>query len=282
MMDLTHMNLQGRVERYKQRRFQTSEAEIIVLIEESAVALFNAYPDRFVLFGGASLLLFYESPRLSRDLDLLASHGQAPPSQEIEAVVLSGLQPIAEALGLGTLQFQKYADVPDFTKHWVLANQKPLFSIDVTRIGGAIPETHIINQSISATPAAMVVTPNSNYLLFQKLETFLNRRPVKARDAFDIRLLLSQGAQLDGQLHAHLDDSIRMKELHEEEIDARIKAITNKLCIAELRAVLPPSVFQGLADDEFHTIRSSLRRVFANWLQEVPDELDDDPHGRST
>ena len=281
MMGLTHMNLQARVERYRQRGFQTSEAEIIVLIEESAVALFNAYPDRFVLFGGASLLLFYDSPRLSRDLDLLASHGPVPPSQELETVVLSSLQPIAEALGLGTLQFQKYADGPDFTKHWVLANQKPLFSIDVTRIGGTIPESHITKQSIPTTPEATVATPTSNYLLFQKVETFLGRRSVKARDAFDIRLLLSQGAQLDKHLHAHLEDSIRMKELDDQEIDARIRAITNKLCIAELRTVLPPSVFQGLADDEFHAIRRSLRRVFADWLQEVPNELDNDPHGRS-
>lgn len=196
--------------------------------------------------------------------------------------MLSSLQPIAEALGLGTLQFQKYTDGPDFAKHWVLANHKPLFSIDVTRIGETIPESHITKQSIPTTPEATVATPNSNYLLFQKVETFLNRRSVKARDAFDIGLLLSQGAQLDKHLHAHLEDSIRMKELDDEEIGARISAITNKLCIAELRTVLPPSVFQGLADDKFQAIRRSLRGVLADWLREVPNELDDDPHGRST
>src|SRR5258708_8855381 len=152
MMIFADMSLQARIERYKERGFQAFEAEIIILIEESAVALFKAFPDRFVLFGGASLLLFCESPRLSRDLDLLACRGEVPPSEEIQAAVLSSIQPIAETLGLGTLELQKYADGPDFAKHWVLANQKPLFSIDVTRIGGNVLETQIVKKSIADTP----------------------------------------------------------------------------------------------------------------------------------
>ena len=276
------MSLQARIERYKERGFQTLEAEIIILIEESAVGLFKAFPDRFVLFGGASLLLFYESPRLSRDLDLLTCRGEVPPSEEIQAVVLSSIQPIAETLGLGNLDFQKYADGPDFAKHWVLANQKPLFSIDFTRIGGNVLETQIVKKSIADVPEKTVTTPNENYLLFQKLETFLNRRFVKARDAFDIRLLLSRGAKLDKGLQAHLEDSMRMKEIDGEEIESRIKTITKKLCIAELRTVLPLAVFEELAQEGFETIRHSLRRVFANWLREVRNELDDDPNGRGT
>lgn len=261
------MSLQARIERYKERGFQTFEAEIIILIEETAAALFKAFPDRFVLFGGASLLLFYDSPRLSRDLDLLACRGDVPTFEELQRVVLSSIQPIAETLGLGSLDLQKYAEGPGFLKHWVLANKKPLFSIDVTRIGGNVLDTQIVKKSVG-DPESTVDTPNENYLLFQKLETFLNRRSVKARDAFDIRLLVSRGAELNKTLQAHLKDSIRMKEVHEEEIENRIKNITEKLCIAELRTVLPPAVFEALAEDEFETIRASLRRVFENWLSE--------------
>jgi hypothetical protein len=244
-------------------------------------ALFKAFPDRFVLFGGASLLLFYESPRLSRDLDLMACGGEVPPFGEVKAVVLSSIQPIAETLGMGTLELQKYAEGPDFAKHWVLANQKPLFSIDFARIGGGVLETQIVKKNIADSPEKTVSTPNENYLLFLKLETFLNRRSVKARDAFDIQLLLSRGAEIDTRLEAHLEDSMRMKEIDEEEIENRIRNITNKLCIAELRTVLPPGVFEGLAEEEFEAIRRSLRQVFANWLPEVCNELDDDPNGRS-
>lgn len=269
MMIFANMNLQARIERYKERGFQTLEAEIILLIEESAVAIFKAFPDRFVLFGGASLLLFYESPRLSRDLDLLACRGEVPPSEKIQAVVLSSIQPIAETLGLGTLELQKYAEGPDFAKHWVLANQRPLFSIDVTRIGGNVLDAQIVKKSIADNPEKIVDTPNENYLLFQKLETFLNRRSVKARDAFDIRLLVSHGAELDKGLQAHLEDSMRIKEVDEEQIETRIKNITEKLCIAELRTVLPPAVFEGLAENGFEPIRRSLRQVFRNWLPEV-------------
>lgn len=262
------MSLQARIERYKERGFQTFEAEIIILIEETAAALFKAFPERFVLFGGASLLLFYDSPRLSRDLDLLACRGEVPGFEELQTVVLSNIQPIAETLGLGSLDIQKYAEGPGFSKHWVLANKKPLFSIDVTRIGGNVLETQIVKKSIGDHPERTVDTPNENYLLFQKLETFLNRRSVKARDAFDIGLLVSRGAELDKNLQAHLKDSMRMKEVHEEEIENRIKNVTEKLCIAELRTVLPPAVFEALAEGEFEAIRSSLRRVFENWPPE--------------
>ncbi len=80
---------------------------------------------------------------------------------------------------------------------------------------------------------------NANYLLFQKCETFLGRRHVKARDAFDIHLLLSRGAQLDKTLRPHLEDLMAMKELAKESVEARIEAITAKLCTVELRPVLP-------------------------------------------
>jgi hypothetical protein len=141
-------------------------------------------------------------------------------------------------------------------------------------------EAGIVEKQIANTAEKTARTPNQNYLLFQKLETFLNRRSVKARDAFDIRLLASQGAKIDERLEAHLDDSIRMKEIDEEEIENRIRNITNKLCIAELRTVLPPAVFERLAKEEFAAIRHSLRTVFANWLPEVRNKLDDDPGGR--
>jgi hypothetical protein len=126
------MNLQARIDRYRERGFQQVEAEILVLIEESAASLFTAFPDQFILFGGATLVLFYESPRLSRDLDLLASPMQIPRPEEIEDIVRPSIQPIAETLGLGPLEFRKDIESPGFVKQWVLANHRALFSIDLT------------------------------------------------------------------------------------------------------------------------------------------------------
>lgn len=76
-------------------------------MEESAVALFTSFPDHFILFGGATLVLFYESPRLSRDLDLLASSGPLPKTADVQAVVRSRIQPLAEIFGLGQLDFRQ-------------------------------------------------------------------------------------------------------------------------------------------------------------------------------
>jgi hypothetical protein len=266
MLSLPTMNLQARIDRYRERGFQQMEAEILVLIEESAAALVTAFPDHFTLFGGATLVLFYESPRFSRDLDLLASAKPFPKPEEIQTVVRSIVQPIAEILGLGQLEFRKDIESPDFARQWVLANQRALFSIDLTRIGGNVLETQIVKKAIADDPEKTVNAPNANYMLFQKCETFLDRRHVKARDAFDIHLLLSGGAQLDNYLQAHLEDSITMKEIDQESIETRIQNINTKLCTVELRPVLPLAIFEELARNEFEAIRRSLRIVFSHWL----------------
>jgi Nucleotidyl transferase AbiEii toxin, Type IV TA system len=260
------MNLQDRIEKYRERNFQQSDAEILILMEESAAAIFAAFPNHFILFGGAALVLFYGSPRVSRDLDLLPSPGPIPTAEEIQAIIRSRIQPIAEILGLGQLEFRREMAKSDFVKHWVLANQKTLFTIDLTRIRGNVLETQIVKKTIGGTSKATVLTPNRNYLLFQKSETFLSRRNPKARDAFDIHLLLSREAQLEKTLRAHLEDFILMNELDEEFIKARIGAVTPKLCTVELRPVLPPALFEQLEKEGFEPLRQSLRTLFSDWL----------------
>jgi hypothetical protein len=91
---------------------------------------------------------------------------------------------------------------------------------------------------------------------------------VKARDAFDIHLLLTRGAHLDKNLQAHLEDFIAMKEMDQESIETRIQDINTKLCTVELRPVLPLAIFEDLAQNEFEAIRHSLRVVLAHWLGE--------------
>jgi hypothetical protein len=263
------MNLQQRLNRYGERGIQELDAQILVLIEESAAALFNSFPDHFILFGGVTLVLFHDSPRLSRDLDLLASPGRLPDPKEIQQVVRAAIQPLAETLGLGQLEFREDVATNALAKQWVLANQKPLFSIDLTTIGGNILKSQIVKHTIAESSEKSVLAPNANYLLYQKCETFLNRRHLKARDAFDIHLLLSRGATLDKAFRPHLEDFIAMKEFDKESIEERIQAVTAKLCTVELRPVLPLSLFEDLAKDDFESVRSSVRTVFSEWLAEV-------------
>jgi hypothetical protein len=263
------MNLQERVEGYRARGIQLLDAEILVLIEESAVALFHAFSDHFILFGGASLVLFHESPRLSRDLDLLVSPGQLPNPKEIQDVVRSGIQPVAETFGLGQLEFKEDVETPSIVKQWILANHKPLFSIDLTTIGGTVLESQIVKHTIAGRPEKTVLTLSANYLLYQKCETFLNRRFVKTRDAFDIYLLRSRGAALQKTLHAHLQDFIAIKEFDKDFIDDRIQAVGSKLCTVELRPVLPQMLFKELAREDFESVRRPLRTVFSDWLTKV-------------
>jgi Nucleotidyl transferase AbiEii toxin, Type IV TA system len=259
------MNMQQRVERYIKRGFQQTEAEILVLLEESAYGLFSAFPDRFVLFGGATLVLFYDSPRLSRDLDLLANAEDLPPVADITKVIEASIQPLAEIFGLGKLEFQS-GSAKDFIKIWVKSNDRRLFSVDLTRIGGTVLKSEEVRKEIADSDQKIVVTPSAEALLFQKCETFLERRIIKSRDAFDINVLLAKGAKLGQNLKAHLDDFIQMHELDSELIRKRMDRIDVKLCTAELRSVLPEKLFKELAEEDFKTLRSSLETVFTDWL----------------
>ncbi|HVH69619.1 MAG TPA: hypothetical protein VNB49_00725 [Candidatus Dormibacteraeota bacterium] len=111
-----------------------------------------------------------------------------------------------------------------------------------------------------------MLTPNANYLLSQKCETFLDHRNVKARDALDIHLLLSREAKLDKTLRPYLEDFIVTKELDKESIKARIVAISPELCTVELRPVLPPPLFEGPAKEGLRATLPKLRTVFSDWL----------------
>ena len=260
------MNWQARIEPYVKRGFQPAEAEILVLIEEAAAGLFSAYPDRLILFGGAALVLFYDSPRLSRDLDLLAKADDLPPAADVQKVVESSIQPLAEIFGLGKLDFRQQGDSQDFIKIWVESNQRPLFSIDLTRIGGLVLKSEIVQRRIAGDPQKTILAPSANYLLFQKCETFLDRRYPKARDAFDIDVLQTKGAQLDDNLKAHLEDVIQMNELGADLIRSRIARIDPKLCTVELRPILPQELFAELAEDDFNRLRKALEAVFSKWM----------------
>jgi hypothetical protein len=119
---------------------------------------------------------------------------------------------------------------------------------------------------IADSDQKIVITPSADALLFQKCETFLERRIVKSRDAFDINVLLARRAKLGKNLKAHLDDFIRMNELDSQLIRKRIHQIDAKLCTAELRPVLPEKLFKELAEQDFKALRSSLESVLADWL----------------
>src|ERR1700677_1378076 len=262
------MMLQQRIDSYRIRGFPEAEAEVLILIEEAAAGLFAALPDRFILIGGAALVFFHASPRLSRDFDLLASSGPLPDAQEVQAVLRSRIMPFAEIFELGQIEFRQGIANSDFARQWVLADQKTLFSVDFTKIGGRVVDPQIVRQAFVGTPEKIILTPTANYLLLQKCEAFLGRRYVKSRDAFDIQLLVSRGTEFGQTLLPHLEDFIAVHELDKRTIEARIDAVTAKLCAVELRPVLPLQLFEQLESDGFEGIRKTLRALFSDWLNE--------------
>ena len=100
----------------------------------------------------------------------------------------------------------------------------------------------------------------------QKAESFVSRRIVKTRDAFDVRLLLEAGAVLGTTLEGHLNDLVLWRELDAERINERIEQITPNLCRAELKSVLPEEVCAKLESEEFDSLRAAVKSLFAEWL----------------
>jgi hypothetical protein len=187
-------------------------------MEEAAVALFAALPEHFVMFGGATLVLFRNSPRLSKDLDLLARVDRLPSPEELQNALEERVQEVAAIFGVGPVTFEREQSGDHFLRLWVTGSSRQrLFTVDLARIGGSVLAREIVDEKIVLDESiALIPSVSRNYQLLQKAESFVSRRIVKARDAFDIRLLLDQGAVLDGALQGHLNDLLMWRELDAE------------------------------------------------------------------
>jgi len=255
------MNLEAQIERYRRRGFPDEEAQILVLLESAASGICAAFPGRFVLIGGATLVLLYQSQRVSRDLDLAPRAGALPEGSEIADAIKRSVQPHADALAMGDIELRNLSHAgAEPTKILVQARGRVLFSVDLTRIGGAVLDAEVVGMNLPGGGAVLV--PSADYLLLQKCETFLNRKKVKARDAFDINLLLGVGANLSPNLGAHLRDFIHVEEIEAGDIRLRIDAVDRKLCTVELKNTLPHALFLALVVNDFVQLRSSLETVF--------------------
>jgi Nucleotidyl transferase AbiEii toxin, Type IV TA system len=72
------MTIAERLKNFEDRRFRAETAAVLVLIGEALHSLFTSFADTFVLFGGATLVLFYGSQRHSGDIDLLPNCDEIP------------------------------------------------------------------------------------------------------------------------------------------------------------------------------------------------------------
>ena len=80
------MDLAQQLERLTSRGFDEEGARTVVLIREALIVLSKAFPDSFSLYGGANLILFHESVRTSRDLDLLRFGDEQPGTEEVTRI----------------------------------------------------------------------------------------------------------------------------------------------------------------------------------------------------
>ena len=262
------MNIAERLAKYEQRGFSREIAAVSVLLEEALQILFSSFPDTFIFFGGASLVLFYGSPRHSGDLDLLISAETPPSADKLRSVLEQPLRAAAEALGFAAPTIEPARTTGEFLKLAVKAGTQVLFTIDLTRISAVI-RGELVDFPIPSDSAERTTVPvaSRNLQLLFKAEAFLRRPFLKARDAFDIKLLRDSGATLDNNLKAHLTDGPAAEKLEDAEFIAkRIDQVNSRSCKPELEPYLPKHVYEELERADFEPLREALRQLFSEWL----------------
>jgi hypothetical protein len=133
------MDIARQIAKYQDKGFARDRAEINTLMEHAAITIFSDFPDAFVLFGGATLVLFHDSLRHSADLDLLSRNAELPSPEEVRASFEGDLPPVAEIMGLGELHFQTKGSKGGEGKIFVTSGgDRQLFRVDLTRFGSAI------------------------------------------------------------------------------------------------------------------------------------------------
>jgi len=265
------MNLSLEIDRLLARGFSSEHANAVILLRESAILLFQAFPDSFLLYGGANLLLFHDSLRTSRDLDLLTQGAAIPPAGELARVLSEGLQELGKLLDLAPLSVRVRINQPGAAKFEVFGNEGiTLFTVDLGGLGTVLQSgvAERALEAVSLDAKATIRYVSADHLLLQKAEAFLFRPAIKVRDAYDIRLLQAAGAALSDHLLAHLSDALAMREIGEDEILERIGQITNKLCQAQLGEVLPEGEYRELERADFAPLRAAVQKLFQKWLTE--------------
>jgi hypothetical protein len=130
------MNIAGQIAKYEEKGFTRQKAEINTLMENAIFAIFREFPDAFLLFGGATLVLFHESVRHSADLDLLVRGASLPTRDEVIDTLKRELSPFAQTLGLGDLRFEKVGSGTQEGSIFVASTSgQKLFRIDLTKFG---------------------------------------------------------------------------------------------------------------------------------------------------
>ncbi len=176
------MNLASQLELLRVRGFDEDRAQIIILIREAAILLFQAFPDSFLMYGGANLILFHDSLRTSRDLDLLSQGAALPSAEEVTRVLADGLQELGKLLGLAPVAVRVSVAKPTFIKLEIASKDaRTLFTVDLGGLGAVLKsgiEEHCL-EAVSLNRRVTIKSVSRDHLLLQKAEAFLFRRESK-------------------------------------------------------------------------------------------------------
>jgi hypothetical protein len=168
------MALAEQLEALQGKGFSAEQARVIVLIREAATILFRHWPECFILYGGANLVLFHDSVRHSADLDLHLQ-GVLPSADRVAAILGEELDPLAKLLQQNPLEVNIFRSDQDLLKIGISSFDRVfLFTVDLNRMGSVI-QSGIAERVLEGlgTPDAANIKFVSANLLLQKAEALL-------------------------------------------------------------------------------------------------------------
>jgi hypothetical protein len=74
--------------------------------------------------------------------------------------------------------------------------------------------------------------------------------------------MLHHATVVDAQLTRRHDVPLQKRP------NRRIAQVDEKRCVSELRSLLPPEVFDGLAREQFRPLRNALYELYRRWLED--------------
>ena len=209
---------------------------------------FETFPTRFCFLAVPRSSYFMRALGILRILIYLHEGPRYRRAMKSSNALRRELSPIAQVLQLGELQFGSRGSSTEEGSIFVSSSSgQRLFRVDLTKFGSAIEseiETHPIEAQ--SGESVEIKSATKELILLQKAEAFLLRRIVKARDAYDIHVLLQKGAVLSPNLSAHLEDAIHANEIDGALISERIALVNLDLCVFELKPILPPEIYAPL------------------------------------
>lgn len=237
-------------------------------------AMFRGHARQVILKGGLAMRQIYQSPRLTKDVDLSAA-----PGISTAAVAKTIMTAIDSTLQSGFLEDFKVTapKQTDVTQRWKVngrisgGESVVQLTIEVSH-RGAPPEEHIATMTVvpmfdhQVSPAIVqVFTPIA--LAASKVAALVDPKRNAPRDVYDLDVLVSMRVEPPVKLLAGMGSESLGQSLNR--LWEKLETLDWKLARSELRNFLPLPMMEMLDEEEWDAMRLRVGTEVERWLDDA-------------